>query len=333
LHIFFVVIETLLKVMTEVTSADLRALPSKYQSSRGLGDVLLGEDTACSLLDASSTGDIAALRKIIEERPEIALESPHRIYDEDRPSNDKSDMRGVLAMKRSNVYQATLGAAENGHAIAVSTLLDFASRNDVKLSSAIDRVTIKKTVENGHADVFEVLAKASPNVAIFDIIQGQRPLDFAIASNDVELAKVILQHGGGREFPSPRPTSSYRGSRLCRSVRSSESTMTTLLLQHGYAVQKSGALQMAAERGAVETIRLLVDGYGADVNEQLPAESLPRADNALFASFTPIHFAARLGREEAMKLLESYGAKSDTLDVKGRTPWQLLEERKEATIS
>ncbi|KAF1920973.1 ankyrin repeat-containing domain protein [Ampelomyces quisqualis] len=317
--------------MTEVTAADLQALPSKYQSSRDLGDVLVGEDTAISLIRASSTGDISMLRGILEESPELALDSPHRIYDEDRPANNKNDVRGVLAMKKSNVYQATLRAAENGHATAVSTLLDFASQNGVKLSSAIDRVTIKKTVENGHADVFEVLAKASPNVAIFDIIQGQRPLDFAIASNDVELAKVILQHGGGREIPMPRPTSSYRGSRLCRSVKSSGTAMIELLLQGGYAVKMSGALQMAAERGAVDTIRLLVEEYGADVNEQLPAETLPRADNSLFASFTPMHFAARLGREEAMMLLERYGAKSDILDVKGRTPSQLLKERKEET--
>jgi ankyrin repeat protein len=317
--------------MTEVTLADLQALPSKYQSPRQLGDVLVGEDTAASLINASSTGDITTLRSMLEESPEVALDSPHRIYDEDRPANDKNDVRGVLAMKRSNVYQATLRAAENGHATAVSTLLDFASQNGVKLSSAIDRVTIKKTVENGHADVFEVLAKASPNVAIFDIIQGQRPLDFAIASNDIELANVILQHGGGREIPSPRPTSSYRNSRLCRAVTSTGTAMIELLLQNGYAVKASGALQMAAERGAVDIIRLLVEKHEADVNEQLPAETLPRADNALFASFTPMHFAARLGREEAMKLLESYGAKPDVLDVKGRTPSQLLEERKEAT--
>jgi ankyrin repeat protein len=107
--------------------------------------------------------------------------------------------------------------------------------------------------------------------------------------------------------------------------------MTELLIQHGYAVKGSGALQMAAERGALDTIRLLVEEHGADVNERLPAEALPRVDNALFASWTPMHFAARWGREEAMKLLESYGARTDVLDVNGRTPSRLLEERKEAS--
>jgi ankyrin repeat protein len=316
--------------MAEVNPADLRAYPFDYQSSRGLNDVLIGEDTAVSLLNTSSTGDVTTLRVMLEQSPEIALESPHRIYQEDRPANDKNDVRGVLAMKRSNLDRAILRAAENGHATAVSTLLDFASRNGVKASSVIDRETIKKTVANGHAAVFEVLAKAEPTVATFDILHGQRPLDLAIASHKIEVARVILQQGGGREFPNPRHTPSYPSSRLCRAAGYTEKTMAELLIQHGYAVNGSGALQMAAGRGALDTMRFLVEEHGADVNERLRAETLPRFDNALLASWTPMHFAARWGREEAVKLLESYGAETDVLDVNGKTPSRLLEERKEA---
>ncbi|KAF2132056.1 ankyrin [Dothidotthia symphoricarpi CBS 119687] len=315
--------------MAEVNPADLRDLPSRYQSSRGLNDVLIGEDTALPLINTSSTGDITTLRGMLEQSPEIALESPHRIYHEYRPAKDKNDVRGVLAMKRSNLHQAILRAAENGYATAVSILLDFASRNGVRLSSVIDRVTIKRTIETGHAAVFEVLAMADPTVATHNDFQGRLPLDLAIASHEIEVARVILQHGGGREFAKPLHGSTYPNSRLCKATRSTEKTMTELLIQHGYAVRGSGALQMAADRGALDTIRLLVEEHGADVNERLPAETLPRVDNALFASWTPMHFAARWGKEEAMKLLESYGAKTDVLDVNGKTPSRLLEERKE----
>lgn len=107
--------------------------------------------------------------------------------------------------------------------------------------------------------------------------------------------------------------------------------MTELLILHGYAVRGSGALQIAAERRALDTIRLLVEKHGADGNERLSAKPLPRVDNALLASWTPMHFAVRWGREEAMKLLESYGAKTYVSDANGRTPSRLLEERKEAS--
>jgi hypothetical protein len=84
---------------------------------------------------------------MLEQFPEVVLESPHRIYQEDRPANDKNNVRGVLAMKKSNLGQAILRAAENGHATAVSTVLDFALQNGVKPSSVINRETIKKTIE------------------------------------------------------------------------------------------------------------------------------------------------------------------------------------------
>ncbi|OSS46580.1 hypothetical protein B5807_08346 [Epicoccum nigrum] len=314
--------------MADPDPSDLKALPWKYQSSRSLNDVLVGEDTGYPLINASSTGNITALSDMLEQYPEIALASPHRIYAEDHPASDKDDMRGVLAMKRSNLGIAILQAAENGHAAAVTALLDFASRNDIKASSVIDRKTVHKTITNGHVAVLEVLAAAAPKVALHDDLHGNRPLDFAIKAGRVEIARVILQRCACRELSIPGYGSSYGVSRLCKAARSRKTTMIELLIQHGYVVKGSGALQMAAECGALDTIRLLVERHGADVNERLPAETVQRVNNALFASWTPLHFAARWGREEAIELLKSYGASEDILDCNGKTPSQLLDERK-----
>lgn len=314
--------------MTEVKPGDLRDYPFDYNSSRAVGDVLIGDDTAVEFIKASSTGDVATLQTILEESPEVALESPHRIYQEERPAADVNDLRIVQAMQIPNLARAISQATENGHVEAVSTILSFASQHEVKASSVIDREAIKKTIDRGDVAIFEVLVKAEPSVATFDIIQGRRPLDFAIASNNVELAKVILKHGGGREFPKAGHKSSYRNGRLCQAANSKDKVMTELMIQHGYTVKESGALQMAAGRGALDTIRMLVEEHGADANEKLPAETLPRVDNTLFASWTPMHFAARSSQEEAMKLLEGYGARTDVVDANGKTPAQLLEEQK-----
>jgi hypothetical protein len=94
--------------IVEVDPADLRDHASNYQLSRGLNDVLIGEDTALPLLNRRSAGDITTLRAILEQYLEIALVSPHRIYKEDRPANDKKDVRGVLASKRPNLEIAIL---------------------------------------------------------------------------------------------------------------------------------------------------------------------------------------------------------------------------------
>jgi len=79
--------------MAEVNPADLKEHPSSYRTFRAVNDVLIGEDTAVKLIDASSTGDVTALQNILEHSPEIALESPHRIYQEGRDPPDDSECK------------------------------------------------------------------------------------------------------------------------------------------------------------------------------------------------------------------------------------------------
>ena len=74
--------------MAELTMADLKELPSSYDSIRDVGDVLIGEDTARLLIEASSSGNDTALQSLLSQPQWIKtiLETPHSIYSEDRPS-------------------------------------------------------------------------------------------------------------------------------------------------------------------------------------------------------------------------------------------------------
>jgi ankyrin repeat protein len=318
--------------MAEIKSEDLKPVPFKYQSSRPLHTVLVGEDTAITLIKASSEGDIAAIQTLLEQPSwiEIALESPHYIYSEDRPAKDKDDVRGVLAMKKMNLDRALSQAASNGHAEVVTALLKFAARHNVKPINVVDREAVKACIEKDRIAVFEALVAADPNFATFNYHHEQRPLDIALSRGSPEMVEAILKAGGGRKFPIAGQTEiSYPSSRL---AKSSNKAKIELLVQHGYTIKGSGALQMAADRGALDTITWLVE-HGADVSEILPAETLPRFENAILASWTPMHFAARWRREEAMKLLENLGADPNIVDSKGRTPAQLLEERKAAVAA
>ena len=92
---------------------------------------------------------------------------------------------------------------------------------------------------------------------------------------------------------------SYRSSLLSLAARVKGTRMTELLLKHGVPVNRSGALRLAAELGALDTMRLLMQ-HDADVNEQLPEDTLPLYKKSLLASWTPIHCAAKGGRHEAV---------------------------------
>lgn len=344
--------------MAEIKPEDLKSAPWHYQSSRPISDVLIGQDTALPLLEASSTGNLTVVQNFLQDSPSIALESPHRIYMEDHPpaasasaqSQTDNITRQVHARKISNINRAIYLAAEKGHVEIISTLLEFASRNNLPFAEILDREVVKAVLvlQNGHAAaaILDLLAtKVDPSVVSHsDIHPTLRPIDFAIKSSNEELVKVILRHGGGGRAEeeggrgiSPRWSYSslpYKttSSRLCEAARRSPQ-ITKLLIEEGkYPVTGSGALQAAARSGSLETIRLLVEEYQADVNEVLSAETLhvARQDVALYASWTPMHFAASLGKEEAMRLLEGYGAKGgDVRDVNGKTPWQVLEEWRE----
>lgn len=352
--------------MAEIKPEDLKSAPWHYQSSRPISDVLIGQDTALPLLEASSTGNLSVVQKFLQDSPSIALESPHRIYMEDHPpaasSGSAPDQnqdenrtvnnttRQVHARKISNINRAIYLAAEKGHVEIISTLLEFASRKNLPFAEILDREVVKAVLvlQNGHAAaaILDLLAtKVDPSVVSHnDIHPTLRPIDFAIKSSNEELVKVILRHGGGGRAEEEggrgiSPHWSYSSlpykttsSRLCEAAKRSPQ-ITKLLIEDGnYPVTGSGALQAAARSGSLETIRLLVEEYQADVNEVLSEDTLhvARQDVALYASWTPMHFAASLGKEEAMRLLEGYGAKGGNVrDVNGKTPWQVLEEWRE----
>lgn len=316
--------------MAELTLADLKPGAAGYKSSRALFDVLIGEDAALPLIEASFLGDNIILQNMLLQLQwtKIALESPHTIYSQERPSHDKSDMRGVSAMKMSNLERAIIKAAENGHATVVATLLGFALQQGLEPSSVITRWALDRTINNGHAAVMEALASADPTIVTSPLLgHGRRPLDQAVKRSQTEVVAVLLQLGAD-PISSPEKVGSYRLSLLSLAAKAEGTRMTELLLQHGVSVTRSGALHLAAELGALDTMRLLMQ-HGADVNEQLTADLLSvHIGSLLHASWTPMHFAASGGQVDAMKLLESNGAHCDIEDRNGKTPAQLLEQRK-----
>lgn len=310
--------------MVEPTIADLRTLPSRYNSARALFDLILEGDTAYALIEACSSGDASTVRDLLEQPEWISksMDKPHFIYSVDRPSTGPGDLRGVLAMPLRNLERAIIKAAVNGHAEVVSDLLHFAGQRGIKRNDALTYWAVEHTIRNGHVDVIEAMVRGNPAFHDFHLYHGTKPLDSAVKGRKTEIVALLLRHGAFRP-PQVRYLLSqgYGGSHLCKG----NIQMTKLFLEQGLPIAGSGALHDAAEWGKIEKLRLLLE-YGADVNEILPPERLTRHRGSLLATWTPLHFAASRGMKQAMQILEENGARTDGKDLNGKTPAELLED-------
>lgn len=311
--------------MAQLTTADLKELPSGYNSSRGFNDVLIGEDAARPIIEAISSGDDTALQNLLSQPQwiKIMFEKPHTIYSESRPSEGPDDVRKVSAMRWSNLERAVTAAAANGQAAAMSTLLAFAKQQGVETSEYIHRWPLNRIIDGGHAAVYRALASADPNLINFPYLgHGTLPLYEAVRRRKPEVAAVLLELGADPFNPvgPMKRIGGYHSSLLSLAAKAEGTRMTEILLGSGLPIAKSGALHAAATCGHLDTMRLLIE-HGADVDEVMP--------NGSFYDWTPMHFAATRGNVDAMKLLEDNGARSDLEDLMGRTPRQLQEFARE----
>lgn len=298
----------------------LKGYPYAYESTRDVGDVLVGEDTARLPIEASSSGNDTVLQSLLSQPQwtQPMLEEPHRIYEEFLPgSRGPDDARKAMARPVSNLEWALELAAKNGHAAVASMLLAFAARQGIDASDLMTRLVVSKTIYGGHAAVLRVLASADPNVVNFHMHHGTLALYEAVRVRHTDVVAVLLEFGADplRPVLPPRTVASYSSSLLSRAAMAEGPRMTALLLEHGVPIAQTGALHAAARCGHLETMRLLLQ-HGADVDETL----------ANWSDWTPMHFAASRGRVDAIKLLEQAGARSDLEDKNGKTAAQLLEE-------
>jgi hypothetical protein len=90
-------------------------------------------------------------------------------------------------------------------------------------------------------------------------------------------------------------------------------------------LSKVKSIAMAANPGAIDNFRLLVEKWIPIVRQVLLAKKSPMIWE-IFARELDA-YTARWGWDKAGKLLENYGARTDVLDVDERTSSQLLEDR------
>jgi ankyrin repeat protein len=303
--------------MAQSTAEDLTDWSNSYDSSRDVGDVLLGEDTARVVIEASLSGDDTALQSLLSQPHWIKtmLETTHCIYREDEPKQNPDHVRKVSAMRMSHLKRALDIAAQNGHASVVSTLLAFTKQQDIDTMDIISYPLVSKTLWNGHAAVFKVLVTADSRILNIDLGHGALPLYEAVRRQKPEVVAVLLEHGADPLHPvGPWKTLyNYRSSLLSFAAMIEGPRTMEMLLERNVPIAQTGALHTAAHFGHIDTMRLLIQ-HGADLNEIIPG----------WREWTPMHFAAAKDRVHAVEMLEHSGARTDLKDEREKTPAEIL---------
>ena len=186
--------------MAESTEANLTQTASTYRSRRGSWDVLLGDDAARPLIDASSTGDTKSLH-ILLSQPEwakTALESQHSIYYARRQPGEEGIIKDVGALPMRHIERAVILASMHGHAAAVSALLDFVAGQGLDPASVITRWAAERALQGDHSDVIDILASAKPEIVTRANAYARKgPLELAVRQGKVGVIAVLLKHGAG----------------------------------------------------------------------------------------------------------------------------------------
>jgi ankyrin repeat protein len=303
--------------MAELSAADLKAWPSSYETSREIGDVLIGEDTARELIEASSSGNNTAVQSLLSQPQWIGkmFEEQHRIYDE------SYGCPGVkMAWVQSNLQYASEIAAVNGHAEVVSTLLAFAKDHGVKVCDIFHKIILNRVIKNRQAASVKAIASADPDITRMTLGHGgQVAIYEAVRTRQTDMVAALLECGADPSRPfDDRSMPGNMLSLMYRAVISGIPPIMEMLLEHGAPIAGTGALHTAASAtyNRLEFMRLLIQ-HGADVNE-------------VYHGNMPMHYAASKGKVDAMELLEQNGARSDVKDRDGKTVAQLLEEHRAA---
>ncbi|CAH0057416.1 unnamed protein product [Clonostachys solani] len=304
--------------MAQLDMADLVA-GRNYNSTRAIGDVLIGEDIARPIIEAMSSGNGMALQSLLLQPQwiKIMLEKQYAITSEDRPSEGPDDVREVMISRISNLERAFTIAARNGQAAMIPILLTFATEQGIGTSSLITRSLVYRVILHRHAAVFKALAAADPDIIHNQAGHGTFPIYEAVRVRAPDLVALLLELGADplRPIQPSKRLGTYNSSLLSRGAMADGPRITEMLLKHGVPIPQTSALHAAARFGQLDTMRVLVE-HGADVNEV----------DLNWSNWTPMHFAASKGQVDAIKLLEDVEALSDLKDANGKTPAQLLEE-------
>ncbi|MGC2475021.1 MAG: ankyrin repeat domain-containing protein [Candidatus Sulfotelmatobacter sp.] len=229
---------------------------------------------AVELLDA---GDVAGLRAYLAQYPELSRE--HVVF-------------------------------EGGNYFRNPTLLEFVAENPIRRGKLPKNVVdVAKTIIDAGVDqaaldetlmlvaTGTVPRQCGLQAALIDVLcdSGARPDGASLAAalhGEFEALHALLRRGAMLDLPIAAALGRTEDARR--------------LLPQGGELERHLALSLAADRGHVEIVRMLLDA-GEDPNRYNPPGG--------HAHTTPLHQAAGAGHEAVVRLLVEHGARLDMKDI------------------
>ncbi|CAG9838316.1 unnamed protein product [Diabrotica balteata] len=243
----------------------------------------IGTNKNTALLISSWTGNVSALKSIIEAGPFL----------------DKTDENG-----RTAVHLASYG----GKSECLKLLLD-AGCNINAYDHSKQITPLHCAAGAGDLTCIKILIKRGAGInAGLNSGNFRPPLYFAVQSNATECVKELLQNGA-----IPNTCQIFSETPLHVAAALGNSGVVELLLRYGAAKdvqcgnEKMTPLHLAAEDGDVDCVNLLINA-GANI----------AAKN--HKNQTPLHLAALSQCAETIAILLKKGADPNATDVDGRTP-------------
>ena len=272
---------------------------------------------AAEIHEAVESGDLDAVRRLIEEDPAL-LEAP-----------DPLD------------YTPLHYAARYGRADIARFLIEEGARIDAQNQEMATPLRIA-AVANKH-EAARVLLEAGADTEIPDDY-GRTPLLIcARERGDVEMARLLLDYGANvnatdRFDDTPIVLSAWRGFGdqvdlfLDRGAEAPidghcgqqlvEYSVAKGLVRLFNVLDAAGAVFTEVEESGWTKLHSAAKGGSAEITRELLDRGLDVNAKDLYG-YTPLHYAAKRGRTDVARLLVSKGALIESATLSGDTPWSL----------
>ena len=239
---------------------------------------------------AADVGDVVKLTKLLDAHPDLA--------NADGARTPGTRLLSVAALTRhSEIVRLLLERGANPNH------LDQDDGSDWRAGTSLTWA-----VEGGSRECVDLLLEhaANPNMAS---VYGDLPLFAAFNKDDVETAKILIDHGADL---SARPPDTFGPNTAIGAARSV--AMLELLVAHGADVNLAWRGQTPLHRAAMEGDVRRIDyllAHGANIEARG------------ISGQTPLYVAAETGHLNSMKSLLGHGA---VLDVQNSVGWTPLYE-------
>ena len=243
--------------------------------------VLAGPKTDVRLAEAAKNGDVAAVRALLEQKADVNESGPDGT--------------------------APLYWAIQSDDMATAQLLIRAGA-DVKTPNRYGITPIQIAVANGNVDMIRTLLDAGADPNTVDPA-NQTALIGAVRSGELEAVRVLLDRGVKVDWADP----TYGQTALMFAVREASPAIVDLL------IKKGASINVRTRTGATPAFRPANPPGGGSHGVGIVRSGLPERGNRqpIPGSMTPLLYAARDGKLDAVKLLVATGADVNQVEANG----------------